>query len=280
MLRHRIRRFIGAGYCWVVALGASQGIPIVASATSGSAGAELRAQPVEDNAPGIKLRTFAPLPGSPRAGLTYVFIETQCGACSPHVHVVGQFGDSYAIYRSSVPTGTVVAVNGGFFGYGQDGRQIALGLVVEDGANRNHSIGWQRGGYLVASSSGKTRIDPARDYARLPSDFNVLQSKPLLVESGRNGIRTDDGERFNRTAVALSGTGKLVIAGAFDSFGRAATLREFSDFLLSMKCSDGSALRWALSMDGGPGAQIYLPSINKHFGDPGRNYVPNLVAVR
>jgi hypothetical protein len=235
---------------------------------------------VEIVAPGLKLRTFSASSGSPRAGLTFVFVETWCGACAPRVHVVEQFGDSYEIYRAATPAGSVVAVNGGFFGYAQDGKQIALGLVVEDGTRRNRKIRWDRGGFLLTSTDGKPRILPVHDYDGQPGYSSALQSKPLLVESGRSGIHSDDGERFNRTAVALSDTGRLVIAGAFDSFGRAATLKEFSDFLLSMKCTDGSSVRWALSMDGGPGAQIYVPTIDRHFGDPGRNYVPNLVAVR
>ncbi|TFW26537.1 phosphodiester glycosidase family protein [Duganella callida] len=232
------------------------------------------------NSANLTVHTFSPKSDALRNGMHYVFIETNCPKCSPQIRVVKQFGNSYDIYRNATPMSAVVAINGSFFGYDAKGQRIPLGLVVADGVRKNRPIGWDRGGFLVHDKKGNTRIIPVHNYKPSINDFSVLQSKPLLVESGKNGIYKDDGERFNRTAVAISTSGKVIIAGAFEGFGRAASLYEFAQFLLSIKCSDGSTIKWALSMDGGPGAQIYVPAIKRNFGDPGQNYVPNLIYVQ
>jgi len=229
--------------------------------------------------PHLIVHTFAPVSPT-RPGLTLVFVEGSCTRCAAHVQVVKEFGESYAIYRQKTPTDAAVAVNGSFFGYDANGRHVPLGLVVAASVRSNRRIGWDRGGFLVHAANGATSIVPAKRYRQFRAETDVIQSKPLLVEYGRNGIRSDDGERFNRTAFAITTSGRLVIAGAFEGFGRAVSLHEFATFLLGARCADGSTIEWALSMDGGPGAQIYIPRLQMHFGDPGRNFVPNLVFIR
>ena len=232
------------------------------------------------NSINLKIHTFSPKAESLKNGARYVFIEPGCQKCEPHVRVVKQFGNSYDIYRTATPAGAAVAINGSFFGYDAKGQWIPLGLIVEEGVRKNRQIGWDRGGFLVHDKKSGAKIVPVHSYKLGANDLSVIQSKPLLVESGKNGIYRDDGERFNRTAVAISTSGKIIIAGAFEGFGRAASLYEFARFLLSIKCADGSSIKWALAMDGGPGAQIYVPSIKMNFGDPGQNYVPNLIYVQ
>lgn len=268
---------------WFVAfIAVSEPATCIAGTLSGGmtvAGVPLRQNIIKHAAGGVAVRTYSAT--SPdRTGLTYVFIETQCSRCETRVRVVEKFGSSYDIYRHSTPAGTAIATNGSFFGYDLKGKHVSLGLVVADGTTKNRRIGWKGGGFLVHSRDGNTKIVPATKYRQRPTDFNVIQSKPLLVEDGHNGIRSDDGERYNRTAVAITTSGKLIVAGAFEGFGRSVSLYEFATFLLAVRCSDGSTVRWALAMDGGPGAQIYVPSIKLHFGDPGQNFVPNLVYVR
>ncbi|UCV05573.1 phosphodiester glycosidase family protein [Dechloromonas denitrificans] len=227
----------------------------------------------------VILRTFTAKQSSSRSGLVYVFVETNCGTCGTNVRQINKFGGSYEIYRDMAPAGAAVVANGGFYGYDHTGKQIALGLVVQDGQAQNPRIGWTSGGFLIRTKDGKTHIKTARSYSLQTNDNSVIQSKPLLVEAGKNGIRSDTGERFNRTAIALSSTGKLVVAGAFDGFGRAVSLHEFARFLLTIKSSDGSSINLAIAMDGGPGAQIYIPSLKQNFGDPGKNYVPNIISI-
>ena len=242
-------------------------------------GVPLRQNLFKHGADGLIVRSFLAL--SPdRTGLTYAFIETGCTRCVTGIHIVGEFGSSYEIYQRTTPANANVATNGSFFGYDVKGKHVALGLVIADGHRNNRRIAWARGGFLVHSRAGNTRIVPVARYRQQPDDTSVIQSKPLLVEDGRNGIHQDDGERFNRTAVAITTSGKLLVAGAFEGFGRSASLYEFATFLLALRASDGSSVQWALAMDGGPGAQIYVPSMKLHFGDPGQNYVPNLVYIR
>lgn len=239
----------------------------------------LRQNFIQNTGNDIIIHTYTALDRN-RIGLVFVSIEVSCQRCLTNVRVVEEFGNSFDIYRRATPLGAAVAVNGGFYGYDLKGKHIALGLVVSNGAKENPRIKWATGGFLVQPRDQKSTIVPAAKYRQRSSDLSVIQSKPLLVENGHNGIRRDDGERFNRTALATTTSGKLIVAGAFDGFGRSASLYEFAEFLLHWRSSDGSKIQWAIAMDGGPGAQIYVPSLKLNFGDPGRNYVPNLVYVR
>jgi hypothetical protein len=228
----------------------------------------------------VSVRIYRINPGQPRAGLTYVVIESSSESNSPHVAIVKKFGESYRIYVEQTPKDAIAAINGGFFGYSPSGAYMQLGLIVAAGKRENSQIGWTRGGVFVHSKDGTSKIVPIRKYVHKNTDVEVIQSKPLLVEEFRSGIFSDDGERFNRTAIAITKSGKVILSGAFDSFGRGVSLYEMAEFLRVIRGLDGSGVRWAIAMDGGPGAQLYIPSLNLNFGEQGQNFVPNILYLK
>lgn len=228
----------------------------------------------------VLVKTYKINPSLPRAGLTYVVVEAISTKNSPHVAIVKQFGESYKIYKEQTPKDAIAAINGGFFGYSRAGNHMQLGFIVANGKRENSRIGWSTGGVFVHSNNGASRIIPIKNYVYHNIDVEVIQSKPLLVEEFKNGIFSEDGERFNRTAIAITKSEKLILAGAFDSFGRGVSLHEMAEFLRTIKGSDGSRVRWALAMDGGPGAQLYIPSLKMNFGEQGQNFVPNLLYLK
>ena len=210
---------------------------------------------------------------SDRAGLVLVWAELPISS-SLVVAGVGKYGPSYETFEQSVPRTSVAAVNGGFFGYDTKGKHMPLGLVIVDGQTRNRQIRWTTGGILLKSAD-EIQLIPIRQKRPVIIEYAV-QSKPLLVENGAVAIRSHD-TRFNRSAIALTRRRSVVVAGAFDSFGRAATLKEFATFLAGLRTIDNLEIDTALAMDGGPGAQLYFPQSTRHYGEQGNNYVPNLV---
>lgn len=218
-------------------------------------------------------------PMSSRAGTQIVWVEIKRTQLSMEVVPVLKFGGSYDLYESSTPADFSAAINGGFFGYDTKGHYIPLGLVVSKADLRNRKAPWKTGGVLYQDKLNQLQIKPIR-FGAHAHVYSAIQSKPLLVEEGHVAIRSDDGERFNRSAVAITKAGEVILIGAFNSFGRAMAMKEFAQTVAAIRSSSGSAIQISLGMDGGPGAQLYIPALKLNFGDPGKNFVPNIVMFR
>ncbi|MNO07633.1 hypothetical protein D3C81_2299150 [compost metagenome] len=65
----------------------------------------------------------------------------------------------------------------------------------------------------------------------------------------------------------------------FQTFGQAATLVDFAEVYKKIADENGLQILRALAMDGGAGAQIFLPSLKLRFGDTGRSYFPNAMRI-
>ena len=221
--------------------------------------------------------TSSPL-GS-RAGLTFAWVEFDNVKKNILVKEVLRFDDSYAIYKSETPANALLSINGGFFGYDANKRYIPLGLVISDGTIVNRKIAWSGGGILLQKKGEHAKITKARKFKVSSGILQAVQSKPLIVEDSQVAIYSDDKERFNRTAFGVFPSGRIFVAGAFESFGRAVSLYEFAQLVTSIESAQGERPVTAIAMDGGPGSQIYIPQLKLHYGDPGKNYVPNLVVI-
>lgn len=181
------------------------------------------------------------------------------------------------LYERRVRAEDVALVNGGFYGLDKVGNRIPLGLVIADSKRRNEKIKWTTGG-ILATGAPMTIIP----ISKVPANFqskSAVQSKPMLVENGKVGIRAPGGELANRSAVGLTTAGDVIVASAYTSSDQAATLFEFAEFLATPSEHGGPGAAWALAMDGGPGAHIYFPTAKRHCGITGPNYVPNLVRI-
>lgn len=182
------------------------------------------------------------------------------------------------VFRSNFQTTTLGVMTGGFFGLDKAGNPIPLGLIVSNGKTLSPKHPWTSGGLVAASESDVVILPVARfDEARKYSE--VAQSKPLLVENGRDGIRTPTADRFDRSAIAVDRKGGLYFIVIHEPAGSAASLAEFSHLLVKFKSSKGEFLQWALAMDGGPGAHLYIPSLSKHCGAGTPTYVPNALYI-
>ena len=94
-----------------------------------------------------------------------------------------------------------------FFGFDSKGNHIPLGLTIVDGVQKFPKHPWSSGG-VIAATRQDTSILPIKGFAPSPEILHALQSKPLLIEGGRNGIRSDDEAWFDRAASGFPRKGR------------------------------------------------------------------------
>lgn len=178
------------------------------------------------------------------------------------------------IFQSVIPAVTLGVVTGGFFGLDKDGGPIPLGLVKSEGKSIAPKYPWTSGG-VVAASKDRVDIVPIAKFSK-PQDYSdIVQSKPMLVEAGRDGIRTAMNDRFDRSAVAIDSRGSVYFFVVHEPTGSAASLAEFSYLIRSFRSTKGDSINFALAMDGGPGAHMYIPALKKHCGAGTPTFIPN-----
>ncbi len=145
--------------------------------------------------------------------------------------------------------GASLVINGGFFGM----RGEPQGMVVS--AGRLVSPFMSRiGGGIVAAKEGVARLhDAERPPAASDAEF-AMQCRPRLVVDSTVNIRSDDGNRADRTALCLRDGGRtldVVVARTEDSAGRdGPTLFRFARSLARLGCEQ------ALNLDGGPSTGV------------------------
>lgn len=187
-------------------------------------------------------------------------------------------GKVVAIYQSTTPSNAIAAVNGGFFGFDTEGNYIPLGLVKEGGKQKNPRFPWSGGGVVFGEQKNVaiSRVSKFEDASEI---MTAVQSKPLLIENGLDGIRSLVGQRFDRSAVAITSSGRVLISVIHSPGGRTADLAEYSKLLLKWRDQEGGRVTWALAMDGGPGAHLYVPALSRHCGGGEPRYIPNILYI-
>lgn len=216
-------------------------------------------------------------PRSPLYGSELCTYEAKNGAETLHVKDVRKKGAITSIYQESIPANASVALTGGFFGYTDRGSFAPLGLIIAEGHRINPRHPWNSGG-VVQFRNKKIEIVPISSFSERSDILTAVQSKPLLVESGRSGIRSSNDARFDRSAIATTSDGQVMIVVLSTPTGKAATLAEFAALLLRIKTKAGGSIQWALALDGGPGAHLMSGGTHCGLGEP--NYVPNLLYLQ
>jgi len=265
-------------------------VVVIALGIAGSSGADLLAELAASEAqriavpapPGealtLEVRTVVSS-FSARRGVTFCWIRLPAGRFELWVKDIRRFGEADEIFDAVSELGDAVVVNGSFYGYDVDDEYMPLGLVVSAGKRLFPPMRWTTGGVLERRSD-RHRIVRIRDFEADASIDHAIQSKPMLVYDGRNDMIRDDRKHFDRVAVGTNAAGDLVVAGLFGPNGRGGSLFEFAMALLIPESEGGPEMHVALAMDGGPGAHIHLPGIDRHFGFSGTNFVPNSVHFR
>ena len=171
---------------------------------------------------GARFRVFQDADvASPTFGTELCVLETPRGNSRLRVKDLRIEGSPKAVFEQVFAATALGVVTGGFFGLAADGKLIPLGLVKSDGERKNQTHPWISGG-MVAASENDVEIISVRAFKDSPSRLNVIQSKPLLIEAGHDGIRASNLERFDRSAVALTTKGEVVFFVIHEPGGRAA----------------------------------------------------------
>lgn len=145
--------------------------------------------------------------------------------------------------------GVDAAINANFF----DPEGKAIGWAVADG--REHSAraegGW---GVLSVDRAGAVRIGPARPQPDEPEAVQAVQAGPLLVV---DGVANPALKRQSapRAFAGLDPAGRLVIGVTGPVPAEATGL---ADFLVRAEAEGGIGLVWALNLDGGSSAQMFV----------------------
>ncbi len=215
-------------------------------------------------------------PLSEKYGVSICWVSFPKSYADMLVKDVKKFGYVNKIFEEIKEPLDVVVVNGGFYGYNYNDEYMTLGLVISKREKKSGKISWKTGGILLQKDS-LIQIAPIKSFVFDKSINNAIQSKPILVKSSQNDIYSNQHELFNRTAICLDKKNNVIVVGAFEDNGRAVSLYDFAQFLSTKNSLGNIKVEIALAMDGGPGAHLFFPIINKHFGYKGKNYIPNTI---
>lgn len=219
-------------------------------------------------------------PTASRYGLRVMLVTVSPSSYSLTVDDIRRSGQPSAIFAAvERPGSDLVLVNGAFFGTDDGQRFYPLGLLINGSKRLNVIKNWKSGGVLFCTRDLPARIAPISAFAESRDIVEAVQSKPILVENSRNGIRAENHEWANRTAVALRNENTLIVAGAFAPGNKAISLYEFAEILCRPLSEGGAAAEWALNMDGGPGAHISVPAAHLQLGSEGSTFVTNIIRL-
>jgi hypothetical protein len=168
-----------------------------------------------------------------------------------------------------------VAVNGGFFLRQGEARK-PLGLVRVDGRTLSKASRRRSGGVL-AIRGGELQVLPRRNIAEALAATDAIESTPLVIEAGRNAMRSDDRIRFDRVAIGRATDGGVLIVGAFGKNQDSISLWELGVLARAAMKARGGTVRDLLALDGGPSAHIAIG--DRLFGYRGPAYLPNAICL-
>ncbi|WP_300754715.1 phosphodiester glycosidase family protein [Janthinobacterium sp.] len=216
---------------------------------------------------------------SPTFGTELCVLEASSSTSRLLVRHLARDTGAASVFESAFPSQAFAILNGGFFGVDSQGKPTPIGLSKAAGTLWSRAMPWTSGGYIAAGPLAP-HIFSVGERKQLASYTNILQSKPILVWQGKEGIRRATADRFDRSAVATDRHGHIFFFLLHQPENGAASLAEFSFLLLQYRSSHGTSIDTALAMDGGPGAHLYIPAINRHCGTGNAPYTPNALYLQ
>lgn len=212
------------------------------------------------------------------SGVELCALEIPAGSARLRVKDLSDSRPAAQVHQATFPrAASLGSLTVGFFGLNSKQRYYPMGLVRSQGQTLSARHPWSSGGVVGVRDGGQVEIVPIGRVAQLePGRYtDAVQSKPMLIEDGQDGIRAASAERFDRGAVALDRAGNVYFFLLHSPLGLTATLAEFADLLRRYRSTRGDALTWALATDGGPSAHLWVPSLGRHCGTGVPAYVPN-----
>jgi uncharacterized protein YigE (DUF2233 family) len=140
------------------------------------------------------------------------------------------------------------AVNGGFF----DANGKALGLAISDGMIVSPLSKTMSGG-VITFDGERARLFASEGFTTPEGTKFAIQCKPRLVVEGAPNVKSDDGQRSERSALCLRDGGKtmdVVIVREASGAATGPSLYALGRFLAKRGCEN------ALNLDGGPSTGV------------------------
>ena len=202
-----------------------------------------------------------------KRGIQYVWVQLPKACASFRVAMVEASGDIVRLFHQHAGDAAIVA-SGGFRSRQQ---RLAEGLHISRAAPVRPRAQWTdrgqpAGGFVAQAAHGVQVLPASTADTALSQHAEVLQSKPVLLQSGRLAIASDDFARGNRVAVLVGRGGEVGVLGVFGPVPSGFSLYELA--LLAREVAQRARLDEAdaINLEGGPGAHIHLPGLNKSFG--------------
>ena len=215
--------------------------------------------------------------GEPGSRIDLVLAAAPKGRARVTIIPLARQGAGRVLFQSSgCPTGALVA-NGGFYLRDERGAR-PLGLLRANGQTLSPPSGRRFGGFLTSEGAGPSVLRRSQRDLALSAKF-AIESSPIVIEHGLSGIKTDNGERFDRVGVGVTREHATVVAGAFADEQNSVTLAEFARLAASAITRVGERPADMLAMDGGPSAHLYVAGSAIFFGSKGAAYVPNVICL-
>lgn len=211
--------------------------------------------------------------------ITLVMATAPARRARLEVRPVLRDGPARPTYAEGPCQDALAVVNGSFFYKDEQGAR-PMGLVRVDGQTVQGPSPRTSGGFLT--SDGRTlRIVPKRTPAPALAARFAVESAPILIEAGASGMRSNDGQRYDRVAVGVTRDGDLIAVGAFAAGQATVSLWEFEKLAREAARRQGDEIVDLIAMDGGPSAHFYVPDAPKQslHGWLGRIYTPNVVCI-
>ena len=176
--------------------------------------------------------------------------------------------DRMAVKAMAQKTGALAAINGGFFT--PDWKP--LGLLIADGFELNPLRRTDWGIFII--QNGQPRIIHTNEYKNEKSISQALQVGPRLVVGGQE-VRLKK-QAARRSAIGITYTHQIVFLNTDHTEAYAHDLARV--FRLP-ESAGGLECRDALSLDGGPSAQMYVDYKFLKLQIPGRWGIPNGIGI-
>jgi hypothetical protein len=161
-----------------------------------------------------------------------------------------------------------IALNGGFF----DEKGRARGLVVSHGEMLSPFDRALSGGVLTVDG-GRAALTETESFDPASRHEFAVQCRPRLVVGGKVNIRSDDGQRAERTVLCLRKGGSELVLGTLTTDSGGPSLLAAADALYAVGCED------ALNLDGGPSTTIAWRDADGVHGTPPRGAIRHAIVV-
>jgi hypothetical protein len=198
-------------------------------------------------------------------------------AARVHFVRVALRGASRGLYEHVACQGALAMINGSFFeGWGPT--QHMQGLLRLSGRTLQPASDRQQGGFLTTDGASLGVI-PRTEAARAEAARNAIESSPILILNGRNGMQRDDGVHADRVAAGITSKGDVILIGAFGARNDAVSLYEFEALAEAAIAADHLKLKDLIAMDGGPSAHLYLPHAGLFYGQTGPIFLTDAICL-